>query len=46
MKPVKKNKRQLGQTLVKALKDAIAFERGEIKLKTVECEIIPRSKDV
>lgn len=36
-----KKKTQLGQALVKGLTDAVAFERGETKLKTVERELAP-----
>lgn len=36
-----KKKSQLGQGLIKGLSDALAFERGEIKLKTVARELSP-----
>ena len=36
-----KKKSVLGQALIDGLKDAVAHERGEIKLKTVERELAP-----
>jgi len=36
-----KKKSVLGQALIKSLGDAVAHERGEIKLKTVERELAP-----
>lgn len=37
----KNKKTQLGQALVKGLTDAVAFEKGDLKLKTVERELAP-----
>ena len=38
---MKKKKSQLGEALIDGLKQAIAHERGEIKLKTAERELAP-----
>ena len=38
---VKKKKSQLGEALIESLTDAVAHERGEITLKTVERELAP-----